>query len=65
MDPRVVVRGGVNGAPIGSHLLRVGANGGEGGGEMARGRCERSACVSDTEGDEIHPSPMSLESHVS
>ena len=55
MDPHVVVRVGVNGALVGSCLLHVRADGGEGGGEVVKGRSERSACVSDREGDEHHP----------
>ena len=38
-----------------------GADGGEGDGEVAKGRCERNACVSDREGDELHPSSKFFE----
>ncbi len=62
MYPRLVVHGGVSGAHVGSRLLHVRADGGEGGGEIVKGRCERSACVSDRECDELHPCPIFLES---
>jgi len=39
----------------------VWADGGEGRGEVIEGRCERSACVSDREGDKLHPSPLFIE----
>ena len=42
-----MVRGKVDDAPDGSCLLYVGADGGEGGGDVIEGRYERSLCVSD------------------
>ena len=56
-----MVHGGASGAQVDSCLLHVGADGGEGGGEVVKGRCERGACVPDRKGDELHPYPMFLE----
>ena len=56
-----MVRGGVNGAHVGSCLLQVEAEGGEGSGDVVKSRCERSDCVSDREGDELQSSSMFLD----
>ena len=61
MDANVVVHDGVDDAPSGSCLLHVWAAGGEDGDQDCEGRCERSACIFDREGDKLHPSPMFLE----
>ena len=53
--------GGIDVALVGSCLLHVWADGGEGGGEVVEGRRERSACVFGKEGDKLHPSPVFLE----
>ncbi len=57
----VVAHGGVGGAPVGSCLLHVRANDGEGGGEVVEGGFKRSAGVADREGNEFHPSPIFFE----
>jgi hypothetical protein len=61
VDPSVVVRGGVEDAPVGSCLLHVWADGEECCGEVVEGSCGRSACVPDWEGDKLSPSLVFLE----
>ena len=61
MGPCVVIRGGVDGAFAGSCSIHVGADGGEGGGEMVECLVERGARVSDGGGNKLHKSPISPE----
>ena len=56
-----VVRVGDEVALAGSCGLHSGSNGGEGGGEMVESRREGGPGVSNEEGDELDPSPLSLE----
>ena len=56
-----MVRLGTEDALDGSCLLHLGADGGESSGEVIKGRCECSACVSDREGTELQPSSIFLE----
>ena len=48
-----MVRGGVGSTLVGSCLLHVRENGGEGGGVVVEGLAECGTCVSDGEGDEL------------
>ncbi len=56
-----MVRDGVDVALGGSYALHARASGGECGGEVADGRRECRACMSDGEGDELCCSPVFLE----
>jgi hypothetical protein len=47
--------------PLQLLLVPRGVDGKKGGGEGVKGRCERSAYVPDTEGDEIHSFPVFVE----
>jgi hypothetical protein len=56
-----MVRDGVDVAPYGSCALHARASGGKSGGEVAEGRRECRAYMSDGEGDELYCSPVFLE----
>ncbi len=61
MAPRVGVHGGLRSPPNGVGVVRSWANRIECGYEVVDGLCERCTRVYDGDGDEFHPSPISLE----
>ncbi len=64
MGPYVEIRYGVYSAPTSSYLFPVRVDGGESGSKVFEGLDERGDRVANEKGDELHPSPVILESRV-